>query len=374
MLVFLSAGGFAVKYFVGLEKTKHLVRDSRNLLSMARASSELLAFWRSGDPAMLAPFCRDLFDPTIRYSDHYFRCNPDYMKCLLTQRSKFDEVEVHWHRIVPASSSRNWSLALKLTHDNHSETLILEDSCTGVELPQRRFSFNANGKEIRWDNFDRHIYIDRYPVSFRDIQEWQEATGMKLQNLNLDELAIRQRHLAVQGLNAQEMRSYCRYRGKRLATAQIFEAASYHPRDRKKVRPSRIVKTPYPWSIYRKSDFLFKARKNRINVTHEDCRKAYVKECTQLIEPENYNDGIPTWSGVFDTIGGVPEYFENEFNPKQNFFVSNVNLPASSLWHELGKYAYWNGEGFTPGDFDLGKVDADLSFPLQPGFRCMEER
>lgn len=367
LVIFMSASALLVKYFVEKEKTKHFVQDSRELLNIARAASELLALWRSGDAAMLAPFCRELFDPTIRYNEHFFRCNPDYMRCLLSQRSRISDVTVEWLRVAPAEAGRPWSLNLKLTAGKHMETLILADSCSMVSLPKRRYAFKAGKEDIRWDNFDREINLDRFPVSWRDIQEWQAVTKVKLEHVKSDEIEISKRHLPAVGLLASEMHQYCRYRGKRLASAPVFEAASYHPRDPKKTRPARVVRTPYPWTIYRKSDFLYRARTKRWKVNREDCRKAFVSECNQIGGIETFTDPVPTWAGIFDTIGGAPEYFDNPFAPQENLFVSHAQLSAASEWHELGKYAHWSGLGFSTGDFSL-------EAPIQPGFRCMEER
>ncbi len=373
IITLLALSAFVVRYFIEQEKTKHLIQDTQEKLEIARAASELLALWRSGDPTMLAPFCRELFDIEVSYSDHYFKCNPDYMKCLLAQRPSFGNIRVSWHRVVSAAPGRDWGLALKLEHKKHIETLILGDSCSQINLPQRRYSFKAKNSDIRWDNFDRDIWIDRTPVNWRSIQEWSRSQNIKLKNVELDKIQIKFRHLPAVGLTQKEMDLYCRYRGKRIASAHVFEAASYHPRNKNEVRPKRVVRTPYPWTIYRKSDFLYKARKSRWKPNKADCRKAYVAGCEEVIAIENANDVIPTWSGLIDTLGGVPEYLENRFEPNANLFLSSSDLPAASTWHELGKYATWNGAGFSQADFVI-ETKEEISFPILPGFRCMEEK
>src|SRR5690606_25169185 len=126
--------------------------------------------------------------------------------------------------------------------------------------------------------------------------------------------------------------------------------------------------------IYRKSDFLYRARSGKWKVNQEDCRKAYVKECEELAPIETFADNVPTWSGIFDTIGGVAEYFENPYSEKTNLFISHANLPAASTWHELGRYAHWNGSGFAAGDYEFSKEEKEIDFqyPIRPGFRCMK--
>lgn len=372
--ILLSGAAFLVRYFAQIEKTKHLVQESQDAADIARAASELVALWRSGDPAMLAPYCRDMFDPTVIYPDHYFRCNPDYMKCLLSQRSKVGDVEVSWMRILPSKGTREWSLALKLTKGRNSEVLNLGDSCSMVELPERRYAFKTTKSDILWDNFERSIWIDRAPVSWRDIQEWVASLNVKLQFAKSQAVLVSARHLPATGLTLSEMKSYCTYRGKSLASLPVFEASSYHPRDPKVSRPQRIVRTPYPWTIYRKSDFLYQARSKKWQPNRDDCRKAYVAECAEFGGMEKFGDTVPTWTGVIDTIGGVAEVFVNPYESGRNLFVSNASLSAASPWHELGKYATWNGVGFSSGDFDFGEKVADVNLPLMPGFRCMVER
>tara|TARA_R110000868_G_scaffold164359_17_gene396952 strand:+ start:18534 stop:19754 length:1221 start_codon:yes stop_codon:yes gene_type:complete len=373
IITLLSLSAFVVRYFIEKEKTKHLIQDSREKLEVATAASELLALWRSGDPAMLAPFCRDLFDIEVNYSDHYLRCNPDYMKCLLSQRPKIGNIQVSWFRVVAAAPGREWGLALKLEHNKHIETLVLGDSCSQINLPKRRYSFKSAQADIKWDNFDREISIDRFPVNWRSIIEWSSSQNVKLKHVDLQKIEVRFRHLPALGLDAQEMKSYCKYRGKRIASAQVFEAAAYHPRDAKQIRPKRVIRTPYPWSIYRKSDFLYKARKSRWKPNKADCRKAYVAGCEEVIAPEMFADPVPTWTGLVDTIGGVPEYLENRFNPNRNLFLSSSSLPASSTWHELGQYVAWNGKGFSQADYVI-KSKEEIMYPILPGFRCMEEK
>lgn len=372
--ILLLGAAFLVRYFAQIEKTKHLVQESQDASDLARAASELVALWRSGDPAMLAPYCRDMFDPTVIYPDHYFRCNPDYMKCLLSQRPKVGDVEASWMRVIPARGMREWGLALKLTKGRSTEILNLGDSCSSVELPERRYAFKTSRSDILWDSFNRSIWIDRAPVSWRDIQEWMTSLNENLKFAKPATVPVNSRHLPATGLTLKEMKDYCAYRGKTLASLPVFEAASYHPRDPKVARPRRVVRTPYPWSIYSKSEFLYRARSNKWRVNREDCRKAFVAECAEYGGMEKFGDMVPTWTGIVDTIGGVPEVFLNPYEPGQNLFVSNASLNAASTWNELGKYASWNGAGFSVADFDLGENNKDVSFPLMPGFRCMVER
>lgn len=373
-LVFvLLAAAITVKYFIDKSKTKQLVQESESALAIGRAASELLALWRSGDPAMMAPYCRELFDPTIIYSAHYMRCNPDYLKCLLSQRPKFDEVEASWLRVNPAKSGQNWSLSIRLNHKKMSQILNLEDSCSSVELPKRRYAFKTNRGDVLWDNFDRSIFIDRSPVSWREIEEWVNTQNIKLIN-QLPTISPQMRHQPASGLVQEEMQAFCKYRGKVIASLPVFEAASYHPRDVKNIRPKRVVRSPYPWTIYRKNDFLYRARNKAWRVNREDCRKAYVAECMELGGPEKFSDPVPTWTGVTDTIGGIAEYFVNPFEPNKNFFFSNQKLPAASSWHELGRYGFWNGAGFSSSDFTLDDNINLLEFPIAVGFRCMVEK
>ena len=238
-----------------------------------------------------------------------------------------------------------------------SQPMILSDSCRDSYLPQRLYTYGKapqkNDTEFVWDNFDRHIFIDRFYVSNQQVNEWRLLNG------DLSRL-IKERELWYQPavLSLTDQKKYCHYFGKRLLEAKLFDAATMAPSDTKNPRPEKMIHPQTPWMRDLSKSFLGMARINPdYQLSPLDCQLAQVKGCA---ENRFYTTDSATWMGMNFALGFYPESLANEIEPKKNLKLSSKFLPPSSTWHELGLRSAWSG--------NLG--DAEVP---QTAFRCYEE-
>lgn len=234
------------------------------------------------------------------------------------------------------------------------QTLILNDTCRDTYLPQRIYG-HGKGQGIRdlefvWDNFDRNIFIDKFYVTNRQVNEWRIFQGNENKIVkdpkNWPKPAI---------LRRQEQVEYCRFVGKRLLEAKLFDAASMPPSDFKNPQTTSIYRPATPWMRDLSKSFLGVARINPdYQLTPLDCQLAQVQGC-----PEKYfTTDSASWNGVHYLLGFYPESMNNFYDPPKNIKMSSRFQSPASHWHELGLYSEWNGE-------------QEVKLPV--AFRCYEE-
>jgi hypothetical protein len=236
-----------------------------------------------------------------------------------------------------------------------SQSLILTDTCRDVYLPQRIYAYGANLKNRQdegwiWDNFDRHLFLDKFYVSNQKINEWRLATNQ------LDKF-ISDRQLWHQPalLKREEQQQYCAFLGKRVLEAKLFDAATMPPADVSNPLPERIQRSQTPWHRDISKTFLGMARINPdFQLTPLDCQLAQVNGCSNRY----FTTDSASWMGIHYAIGFYPEAFTNNLEPALNLKRSSKFLAPSSEWHELGLRSRWNGE---------------QQEKLPVAFRCYEE-
>jgi hypothetical protein len=221
-------------------------------------------------------------------------------------------------------------------------------------LPQRIYGYgkvrDSKENDFVWDNFNRNIFIDRFYVTNRQVNEWRILNG-ESGKLELD----RTKWPLPALISLNEQRSYCHFYGKRLLEAKLFDAASMSPSDIKNTLPDRVFRPDTPWQRDIGKSFLGTARVNPdYQLTPLDCQLAQVKGC-----PENhFSNDSATWMGFNYSLGFYPESLQNFIEPSKNLKLSSKFLPASSEWHELGKLSEWKGM---------------QSEAMPVAFRCYEE-
>jgi hypothetical protein len=235
-----------------------------------------------------------------------------------------------------------------------SQTLILADTCRDTFLPERIYGYgkpkDKTDDGFVWDNFDRKLFIDKFYVTNRQVNEWKLLRG-KTTELNLDRKSWPKPAL----LSKKDQKAYCAFFGKRLLEAKLFDAASMYPIDPKNPLPEKVLRPDTPWQRDISRSFLGVARINPdYQLTPLDCQLAQVQGCLERY----FTLDSATWMGMHYSLGFYPESLENFIEPKSNLKLSSRFLPPSSPWHELGKLSSWKGE-----------QDQDL--PV--AFRCYEE-
>lgn len=235
-----------------------------------------------------------------------------------------------------------------------SQMIILGDTCRDTYLPQRIYGY-GQVKDPRqdgfiWDNFNRHIFLDKFYVTNRQVNEWRILTGQQYKVV-----ADRKAWPKPALLTLNEQKAYCSFFGKRLLEAKLFDAATMSPSDLKNPLPDKVYRPQTPWQRDLKKTFLGVARINPdYQLTPLDCQLAEVQGCHEKF----FSTDSATWMGFHYGLGFYPESLQNFIEPKKNIKLSSKFYAPGSPWHELGLLSEWNGE---------------QSENLPVAFRCYEE-
>ncbi len=220
-----------------------------------------------------------------------------------------------------------------------TQTLLLTDSCRDTYLPERIYGYGkrpASGEGFIWDNFGRRIFVDRFYVTNQMVNEWHILK-------NQSEKIISNRSLwpLPASLPLESQREYCSYFGKRLLSAEIFDAASMTPTDFQNPRPLKVVRAQTPWQRDHSRSFMGVARINPdYQLTPLDCQLAQVQGCRE----KYFTTDSASWMGMNFSMGFFQESLVNTIEPELNLKLSSHSLPASSPWHELGVRSSWDGK------------------------------
>jgi hypothetical protein len=232
----------------------------------------------------------------------------------------------------------------------------LSDQCHELYLEPKVYSYGeAPAKKVKLDyQFDlinRHIYFDQHLVTNSEVNEWIKYDESATQNLKM-ELRGNNLFLPASNLTLRQMQNYCSFKGKQLMLAHVFDAATFLTQEKNR--------SPYYWTKKNKEvDF--------------GCDLIFTEEC--MTEKKwKINSTSPSWAGLYDALGGVPEVFRNPVDPESNLKASSFYFPKNSGWHRLGFRAHWDGEGNSLRNFDFKGINPNqMENNYQVGFRCMRE-
>ena len=233
-----------------------------------------------------------------------------------------------------------------------SQTVLLTDTCRDTYLPERIYGYGkrpSSGEGFIWDNFGRRIFIDRFYVTNQMINEWHVLR-------NQSDKIITDRSLwpMPASIPLESQKEYCAFFGKRLLSAELFDAATMTPTDFNNPRPLKVVRAQTPWQRDHSRSFLGVARINPdYQLTPLDCQLAQVQGCREKF----FTTDSASWMGMNFPLGFFQESMVNTIEPSLNLKQSSRLLPASSPWHELGARSSWDG-----------KVQEQII-----AFRCYEE-
>lgn len=407
--VLFGYGGFNLKNHFDQLKIKKLVNKKKTLEYLVLASLKLKKVWKEGfsDDLNEGQFskCKIRLKSLKNVDSSYFRCNANFMECFLDQvkgriklknkdgsiesvlakkikingSEKFGKVVTRWNErgvFVP-----NYANAINLSLNDSDLTILLEDSCKEVFLPERVYSYVRDDSQgsLRWDNFDQNIFLDKFQVTFREVLEWKKSINIKFKMPDLVDPSE-----SAYGLTKGEMRNYCSFKGKQLLQAHIWDAATYLPQDYENVRPKKIRRNPYPWTRKKRNAFLWKSRNFSDFVFEKKfCNLVFTSDCLGLAPFKKHSINSSSWIGLFQVLGGIPETMFNPIQNDKNLSLSSFYFPADSVWHQLGKRAHWDGSDFKEKNifwkneinFDKGfrKLKNKLSSNIKIGFRCMRK-
>jgi hypothetical protein len=433
--ILLLLAGFTWWYFVvrsSKDDPDEILKKERLTEILLEAVHDLKTRWALGD--VEDEFRKGKFKCPLEIGDpahtnpSYLRCNPNYLQCFFSGKAgetsnffvvkkdgkswrvkarnlfsplgRFGE-DRRYYQIVSRALKNGeevppWGIMVSLFvegHEDYSMSVVLEDVCSDTYLPQKAYPYGmaneASGlegallykkkKDWIWDNLGRHIYVDKYLVSTRDVIEWIDADKGVAKEMSSWSVPPTTGWWSrpASGLTYEQMRRYCAFRGKQLLEAHIMDAATFFPQE--KDVPEFFLRHPYPWTNRAKESFLAKSSKAEIVPTAKDCSHAYVKECQAIIPFEYHSNDAPSWMEIYATLGGYLEAVRNPVYPLKNLKASSFYFGASSTWHQAGRRAMWDGQDFRLSNFswvDIGNpLEKDEPVPGQDefkvGFRCM---
>lgn len=345
-----------------------------------QALPEILNLWEQGDRYL--PKSGLKCDQEILNAKNvgapYYQCNPNFWQCFwgggvkenpslvvelfgqtynIEARPSFDSRYYGlFHRKFQGPEIKyGYMVEIRVAEfPNLSQTMLLTDTCRDTFLPERIYGYgkapNKLDEGFIWDNFGRGIFIDRFYVSNRQLNEWKILTG-KMNTMEQD----RSKWPTPAIIARKDQKAYCKFYGKKLLEAKLFDAASMTPSDLKNPQPSRIYRPQTPWQRDLSRTFL---GMSRINPDYQlaplDCELAEVQGCKEKF----YSIDSATWMGFHYSLGFNAESLDNTIEPKNILKPSSKYFSPAAPFHELGTLTEWNGE-------------VDEKNPA--AFRCFEE-
>lgn len=339
--------------------------------------------WEEGEDSrewlIVREKCLKKLKITENFDERLLRCNPLILECIGTFSKnlpvKFLSVNPEnngMYRYLSKANSavtdlRNSGYWFRVAHPQNESMyldVVLEDKCRENFLEERSYAYGeefleGESEDYRFDNFGRKIYVDNHLVTNFDINQWIDF-GNKTDILGLEKKSGNDLFRPAVFLTQDQMEKYCAFKEKQLMFAHIFDAATFLPMNLQEKNPTVLHRSPYYWT------------KNTKNISFS-CKNIFTKECLRN-SPFILNQTDPTWAGLYDSMGGVMEYFKNPIEPDSNLKASSFYFDKNSSWHKLGFRAYWDGKDFDYKNFDFRGLSPFIADEkIQIGFRCMRE-
>lgn len=331
--------------------------------------------------------CRDLLGDLTQTDRSYLRCNPDFLACLARLGKGFGpegRYGLSEKYQIERRAGRPVVYRFSLTKGKAHFDIDLTPYCKELYLPERLYAQGQAPREgaeeeLLWDNVGRAIFIDRDPVSVRDLREILALTKRAEYQgvLTASEVATIEKlvgasNLAapVLDLNLSTQHKVCAFWGKELLRAEVYDAATFLPFDPEEAFPAQVSRSPYPWSK-RRSDVFLASKEPEIN--EQNCARAYVYECMGKLKQMNFESLSNSWIGLRMILGHEIESMRNVHSPRKNAMLSSKYFKATSRWHQLGMRGYWDGESFDYRNFNFALEDPAIPTRTEFGvsFRCM---
>lgn len=381
---------FAFGYF-GLQHNEVLKLDKRERLlagkkKLLETAFEAESVWIEGVSKNLDQKCQD--SDSAKESDSVKRkfqqCSADYLNCWLEDLNASKESSV---KAIAQESGKYFSLhfggigkrlRFQLEHSESGLKKIYEllDTCRDSYLPESRYATGPLQKSVndwQWDNFDLALFIDRQPVSVRDVREWLDYANFE--GVEKPELPLGENPLApAVRLNHEHQELFCAYHGGKVLRAHVYDAAAFYPPLEKEVG-AKIPRGPYPEGRRRQDSYLGLQISSGETIALEDlCRSFFSKECLNLGAPLSYTVSSLSWMGMGHVLGGEFENLVNVRDIKRNLKLSSKHYSMMSKWHQIGERGYWDGVGFEASHFNWRTEDPEEnSGVFGVAFRCMRQ-
>ncbi len=358
LITIISVVGIGV-YFL---QEKYLDKNHQEI-PLAGTLEKLSRVWTTGElNGFDAPECS-------KVNIAFRKCNPHFLKCLAKNNYRVNNFAIHFpthQKNLPYQIIDGRYLWIELKNKEKSKELLLENICRETILDEGDYAIGPQSRnDFIWNNLGRKIFIDKFQVLNWEIEEWLDQEGKTLSrpdNLKKYEVA--------DWLLPEQMQQYCHFRGGQVSMAHVLDAAFFYKTyDR---GDTVLHRSPYPWQPKGRKTFLKELKKKDFKLEKSHCKKIPALECRELLSPEEIYKSSPTWSGVFQALGGHMEYTRNPLRPRRNVNVSSWYFPLNSSWHQVGRRAYWDGKGHALSNFTFSREDpSDKVSTIGVAFRCM---
>lgn len=361
--------------FVGAGTAVYLERENQKLETRVRLLAgkqrvmekafEAKRIWQEGTSVSVDQNCQDL-DAT-KYDDNVIRrarqCSADFLSCWLKNlegdvvASKAEDNS--WVKLEFNHTGKRAIFTLKDRASGFESTYQLADSCRDVYLPQNRYAtapLHPQNNDWQWDNYDKAIFVDKSPVSVRDVKEWLHWADFE--GVEKPEILLGQEELApATRLLAEHQELFCGYHGGFILPAHFYDAASFYP-PLIQNGEARIPRGPYPEGM-RKQDSYFglQLMTGETIVLDKLCRNFYSQECRDQAPLSAYQMISLSWVGMAHVLGGEFEHLTNPRELKRNLKLSSKHFPMMSKWHEIAQRGFWDGMGFERANFNWRTQD-----------------
>jgi hypothetical protein len=391
ILLFVSAivGYDRYQYFSQLKKL-----DAKlNLEALVHGSEILSQLWFQGSVSKKHAFydqdCKKLFP-----SSEINKCNYSRINCFI--ESKKARLAIYKGKSILVKKLKGTYVRKKLrslekerpfpvaaaivrlfVESDPEEYLdfTFEENCKKVYLPQRVYSTVVKKEKKYWDNLEDHIFIDKFPVSYRDIFVFNSSYPNEAINVELPKESFKM-DLPATNLKIDQMKKYCKLHGEEILGHHVYEAASFFPDLQLKKTEKPLFHFPYPLARKRKMSFLHLAQKlkgSSFIFLEKYCEEVFTKECLKYGNLTRYLSSGVSWVGLYQTLGGHMEVLQDKFSDKYLVKISSQLFNASSKNHKLGRYVEWDGVESQIHRLDWGKDNKEIDQKkISVAFRCMK--
>lgn len=385
LLIAAAAWFYLWRVEKNLEQRIQKLEDKKALYLKAR---ELETMWHTGNyksPRRENLECEEQGGEKLeQISLRFSQCNPDLFRCWLKETSSLSPYQItqdngEFFEFHYGALGRVIELKLESPETQQEQRLMLKDSCRDSFLPEGQYALGTpdeNKADWFWDNRGRWIFIDKFPVSNRDIREWwnnasfEDDLKPKLEFKNDLSWLMK----PATNLKAREQELYCASVGGQVLKAHIFDAAAFFPSDVKNVEV--LPRGPYPEGPRRQDSYLGETQMLGETIDVEKiCRSFYSQECKAIQELYAHLELASSWMGIFQVLGGNFEYLPNPVRPRRNLKLSSFHYPLNSSWHEIAERGFWSGEGFQFKEFNWRTEDPETKVEnYGVSFRCYRSK
>lgn len=293
--------------------------------------------------------------------------------------SKFFDVSYPYSEI---SRDHNQKIHLLKLQSLSGETLeiSLTSNCQESFLDQRFYAIGSEpvdkSLELKFDTYEKKIFLDAFQVRVGEIMDWSWKTNkykVEKQNLTAED-----QFNSFTYLPKKLMHEYCLDHGKQIMLSHFYDAASFIPFDIKNKEPSVFPRGKYYWVKKNTeswvSQYLSSSKAEMID--DKNCSLLYAKECSDK-NISTKNALVPTWSGIYQVMGGAFEYLRNVIVPEENLRSSSKYFSLNSKHQQIGERGSWDGSGFEIKNFTFEKYEQLTNLvnetQVEVAFRCYRQ-